>query len=298
VPAPSGEQLELAAGDQRAVVVQVGGGLRTYSAGGREVLLGYAASELCTSGRGQVLAPWPNRLEEGRYEFDGQAHELPLDEHENRTAIHGLVRWSAWTVREHDAARLVLEHTLHPRPGYPFRLELALVYSLSEEGLAVEATAINTGDAPCPFGLGAHPYLAVAARADEVVLRVPARTMIAHDERGLPRETEEVEGTRFDFREPRPIGGAKLDHTCGALERDGDGRAAVEARGPDGAVRLWADAAYPYLQVFTGDLPDVGRRGVAVEPMTCPANAFRTGEGLLRLEPGDSFAGSWGIAPA
>jgi aldose 1-epimerase len=298
VPAPSGEQFELAAGDQRAVVVQVGGGLRTYSAGGRELLLGYAADELCASGRGQVLAPWPNRLDEGRYEFGGEGHELPLDEHENRTAIHGLVRWSAWTVREQEPARVVLEHTLQPRPGYPFRLELALVYSLSEDGLAVEVTATNAGDAPCPFGIGAHPYLAVADRADEVVLTVPAETMVAHDERGLPLETEPVEGTRFDFREPRLIGGEKLDHTFGALDRDGGGRAGVELRGPYGYATLWADAGYPYLQVFTGDLPDVGRRGVAVEPMTCPANAFRTGEGLIRLEGGESFTGSWGIAPS
>ena len=49
------------------------------------------------------------------------------------------------------------------------------------------------------------------------------------------------------------------------------------------------------MQVFTGDLPDVRRRGLAVEPMTCPPQALRTGEGLLRLEPGDAFRGEWGI---
>jgi aldose 1-epimerase len=51
--------------------------------------------------------------------------------------------------------------------------------------------------------------------------------------------------------------------------------------------------------VFTGDpLPDVARRSLAVEPMTCAPNAFRTGEGLLTLEPGASFTAEWGIEPA
>jgi aldose 1-epimerase len=50
--------------------------------------------------------------------------------------------------------------------------------------------------------------------------------------------------------------------------------------------------------LFTGDpLRDVNRCAIAVEPMTCPPNAFRTGEALVRLEPGQAFAGSWGIAP-
>jgi aldose 1-epimerase len=50
--------------------------------------------------------------------------------------------------------------------------------------------------------------------------------------------------------------------------------------------------------LFTGDpLPDVDRRSLAAEPMTCPPNAFRTGEALIRLEPGRSFTSAWGIAP-
>ena len=78
--APSGEQLELSFGEQRAVVVEVGAGLRAYAVGGREVLDGYPADEMCASGRGQVLMPWPNRIEDGSYEFDGRRHQLPLTE--------------------------------------------------------------------------------------------------------------------------------------------------------------------------------------------------------------------------
>jgi aldose 1-epimerase len=299
VSAPSGEQFELSAGDQRAVVVEVGGGLRAYSASGRDVLLGYAVSEMCGAGRGQVLIPWPNRVEDGRYDFDGRTHQLPVDELANNNAIHGLVRWTSWRVRERAPARLVVEHVLHPRPGYPFALALAIEYALSDGGLSVRTTATNVGDDACPYGAGSHPYLAVAEMVDDVLLKVPARTVLRSDGRGLPAGSQPVEAAaELDFREPRRVGDAKLDHAFTDLARDADGLARVELQGPNGrGATLWADAHYPYLQIFTGDLPGVDRRGLAVEAMTCPANAFRTGEALLRLEPGESVTGAWGITP-
>ena len=66
---------------------------------------------------GQVLIPWPNRIEDGAYEFDGRRHQLPLDELEARNAIHGLVRWAGWRVGEREQSRVVMEHVLHPQPG-------------------------------------------------------------------------------------------------------------------------------------------------------------------------------------
>ena len=299
--APSGEQIEIAAGGQLAVVVGAGGGLRMYSAAGRELLDGYAVDEPCTSGRGQVLIPWPNRLEDGAYEFDGQRHQLPLTEPGTRTAIHGLVREAAWAVAEREAHRVVVQHALEPRPGYPFSLELSIEYALSESGLRVRTTATNAGREACPYGSGAHPYLAVGtATVDSAVLRAPGQTVLRSDERGLPVGAGSVESTEYDFRRPRAIGATRLDHAFTDLERGEDGLARVELgdpRHPRGRT-LWVDGSYPYLQLFTGDpLPDVARRSLAVEPMTCPPNAFRTGEALIRLEPGESFTGAWGIVP-
>jgi aldose 1-epimerase len=297
--APSGEQIEIAHGDQRAVVVEVGGGLRTYSAASRELLDGYGVDEMSPSGRGQVLLPWPNRLEDGSYEFDRRRHQLPIDDVPEQDAIHGLVRWSAWTVGEREPNRVVMEHVLHPRPGYPFSLAVRIEYLLSEEGLRVRTTATNVGASACPYGSGAHPYLTGGTpTVDSVALRAPGRTVLQSDERGIPVGAGSVEGTDFDFRKPRPIGATKLDHAFTDLERDEDGLARVELRDPeDGSgPTLWVDEGYPYLMLFTGDpLPDVARRSLAVEPMTCPPNAFRTGEDLIRLEPGASFTSSWGI---
>jgi aldose 1-epimerase len=195
-----------------------------------------------------------------------------------------------------------MEHLIHPQPGYPFTLALSVEYSLSGSGLSVSTTATNVGAAACPFGAGVHPYVTVGtATVDSAVLRAPGRTVLNADERGIPRGREEVEGGEHDYRQPRELGATALDHCFTDLERDDDGLARVVLRDPESAsgLTLWMDEAYGYLMLFTGDpLPDVARRSLAVEPMTCPPNAFRTGEDLIRLEPGDSFTGSWGLTPA
>jgi aldose 1-epimerase len=293
---------EIEAGDQRAVVDGVGGGLCSYSAGGRDLVDGYAPGEGSTSGRGQVLIPWPNRLEDGAYEFDGRRHQLTLTEPERRNAIHGLVRDSTWTVGEREPHRVVLEHRLEPQPGYPFTLALAVEYSLSESGLRVQTTATNSGPDACPFGSGQHPYLTLGtSTVDPLILSAPGQTVLIEDERRIPRGREPVEGTEYDFVRPRTIAGTRLDDAFTDLQRAEDGRARVELRDPASraGLTLWLDEAYRYVQLFTGDsLPDVSRRSLAVEPMTCPPNAFRTGEDLLRLEPGQSHTSAWGITPA
>ena len=297
--APSGKQITIVTKDQQAVVVEVGGGLRSYSVGGHKLLDGYDADEMSSSGRGQVLIPWPNRLQDGSYEFNGSRYQLPLNEPEHRNAIHGLVRWNAWTATEREPHRVVMEHILYPQPGYPFLLRISIDYALSDSGLQVRTTATNLGTQSCPYGSGAHPYLTLGTETiDGLILHAPGRTVLRSDERGLPIRREAVEGTEYDFRQPKRIGSIKLDHPFTDLDRGADGLARVELRDSDRdtKVSLWVDQSYPYLMLFSGDpLPNVRRRSLAVEPMTCPPNAFRTGDALIRLEPGTSFMGTWGI---
>jgi aldose 1-epimerase len=290
----------LAHGDQLAVVVEVGAALRRYAVGGLELLDGYGAEEMATSGRGQLLVPWPNRIEDGRYELDGRTHQLALTEPTAANAIHGLARWVAWSVAEREPERVLLEHVLRPQPGYPFTLALSIEYALTEAGLRVMTTATNAGLDACPYGAGAHPYLTAGTdTVDAALLHAPGRTVLHSDERGIPTGRSPVEGTEYDFREPKPVGGTRLDHCFTDLERRDDGLARVVLHDPasGSGLTLWMDDAYGYLMLFTGDpLPDVARRSLAVEPMTCPPNAFRTGEAVVRLEPGDSFTSSWGLA--
>jgi aldose 1-epimerase len=282
-------------------VSETGGGLRTYTAGGHDVLDGYRPGEPVRSGRGQVLIPWPNRLEDGIYEFDGRSYQLPLTEPERGNAIHGLVRSAQWHEAEQEGERVMMEHALRPQPGYPFSLDLHVEYRLGAEGLRVETTATNVGAEACPYGAGAHPYVTVGTpTVDEAVLQIPAPTLLDSDGRGLPTGQASVAGTEHDFRAPRPLGATVLDHCFTDLERDEDGIARVRLHDPKTGrtVRVWVDGSYPYLMVFTGDpLPDVNRRSLAVEPMTCPPNAFRTGEAVIRLKSGESATGAWGISP-
>ena len=106
--------------------------------------------------------------------------------------------------------------------------------------------------------------------------------------------------TPHDFRQPRRIGPVELDLAFGDLTIERDGRAVARLGDPDSerSVELWVDPAYRYLMVYTGD--EVGehrrrRTAVAIEPMTCPPDAFRTGVDLIELEPGKPWDGSWGL---
>jgi aldose 1-epimerase len=299
---PSGEQIVLSHGAQRAVVVEVGGGLRAYALGDWEVLDGYAEDERCTGARGQPLIPWPNRLRDGRYRFGEAEHQLALTEPDKHNAIHGLVRWVNWTADDRAEDRVTMRHVLHPQAGWPFALELALAYDLGPDGLRVRTTATNAGDGPCPYGAGWHPYLAVGTeRIDAARLRAPGRRHQPLDGQAIPvGDAEPVDGTPFDFRAARALGDTQLDTGYCDLDRDPGGRARVELSGPDGrAVTLWMDAAYTHLMLFTGDtLPETGRRrrGLGVEPMTCAPNALASGDGLAVLAPGESATAVWGLA--
>src|SRR5262249_40073351 len=151
---------------------------------------GYAEDGMSKSGRGQVLLPWPNRIADGVYSFDGREHQLDLTEPTKRNAIHGLVRWASRTAAERDASRVRMAHRPHPRPGSPFTLDLAVDYALGDDGLTVHTTATNLGGEPCPFGAGAHPYVTLGAPpVDGLLLRVPAASVLQSDERGIPVET-------------------------------------------------------------------------------------------------------------
>lgn len=300
---PSGAQYPIRHGSQEAIVVEVGAGLRTYSVDGRPVLDGYGPDEMCPSARGSALIPWPNRLEDGRYEFGGKRHQLPLTEPGRHNAIHGLTRWQSWRALEQEADRVLMRLTIYPREGYPFGLELRMEYRLGDDGLRVATTARNIGDAALPYGAGHHPYVTVGGRVDEAWLRIPARSLLETDERqNATGRRLPVQGSRFDFRSGRELGGTILDTAYTDLEPDADGLSRVEMRNSrDGlALRMWLDGTYPYVMAFTGDsLPEPARRraSLGLEPMTCGPNAFRlSGLGLKTLQPGEGFTSVWGIS--
>ena len=296
---PSGRQVEITYEDQRATVVEVGGGIRCYEVGGRDVLDPYPVDAMCDGAHGAPLIPWPNRLADGKYRFDGVQYQVALTEPDRHNAIHGLLRWSAWRVMRSSPTAVTMGIRLHPMQGYPFLLDVEVDYALGGDGLTVTTTATNAGVRPCPYGAGQHPYLSPGTGLiDQCTLQLEAGArIVTDDEHQLPIGTEAVDRTSYDFCEPRLLGATKLDTGITDLVRDANGRAWVRLLGTDGKqAALWVDRSYPIIQLYTGDTlaPERRRKGLAAEPMTCPPNAFASGDGLTRLEPGQSVSTVWG----
>lgn len=286
------------------MATEIGATIRSYTVGGRPVIAGFGPMEWSHAGRGQVLAPWPNRLGDGRYRFSGQEAQAALNEPERSNAIHGLVRWRPWRLEAQAQNVVAAVCSLRPSPGYPFSLDLRIEYRLGRRGLTVTTTAENPGDLTLPFGLGFHPYLTVGTESvDTCLLRLPARRHLTLDHRGLPDGgVHNVAGTELDFTAARAIGTTVMDTPFTGLDRDPDGLAWVELDAPDASqgVSLWVDDRFGYLMCFTGDSmtePGDRRTAIAVEPMTCPPDAFRTGTDLIVLEPGQEWQGRWGLRP-
>ena len=307
---PSGRQHEIRHADHVAIVTEVGAALRSYAVGSREVLDGFARDAMADGGRGQVLAPWPNRVRDGTWTWAGVELQLGLTEAAKRNAIHGFVRWVAWDLDDATEDRVSLTTTVWPQPGYPFRLALRATYALDDDGLTVTLTARNESSRPAPYGIGQHPYLAAItatgpttnaspdAPLDGCLLTVPATTRLLTDERGNPVGTESVAGTTYDFRTARPIDDLVLDTAFTDLLPDQDGRSRVRLDRPDGTfTELWADGSTRWLQVFSGDTLAEGRRrqGLAVEPMSCPAGAFVSETDLVVLDPSAEHTLRWGL---
>jgi aldose 1-epimerase len=289
-------EVRLSAGAAELSVNLRGGGLRRLAVGDWEMLDSYPAGTVVGGWPGAVLLPWPNRLRNGRWTWQGRDLQVPVASPEAPHAIHGLVGWQPWTVVSSAADSATVGTVIEPHTGYPFRLAAAVDYTLTADGLTVTARVRNVGTGSAPFGAGFHPYFSVGATTDggiaEAEVRLPVRTALVLDG-GLPTG----ERTPFDGAVGR-LGDRALDDALTDLVRDDDGWARVALRGPAGELELAVDETWGWLQAYTGDTLPSGRRRrtVAVEPMTCPPNALADGDDLIVLEPGAEWSGTWTLA--
>lgn len=299
----SGSQFTISAGDYSAVITSVGGALRQLRYIGRDLVYPFAADDVRPHNSGAVLAPWPNRIADGRYTFQGQTYQLPLNEPARGNALHGLVLWQEWDRVSHSSDVLTLTTSIAASEGYPFSIELFVTYVLSaQSGLTWTIQARNVGATAAPYGTGPHPYL-VAGTGPIDSWRVSApgsRVLQTTEHRLLPTElldVAEADGGRFDLRHGALLGDREIDHAFTGIP---DARAEVQVLDAvgNGAVMHWDAEELPWYQIFTSDavMPEMYRSAIAVEPMTCPPDAFNSGVDLITLAPGDAHQAHWTIA--
>lgn len=301
----AGERFALRSGDAFAEVGTVAAVLTALRIGGVDLTEPLdddtAPPPFCS---GIALAPWPNRVRQARWVLDGEVQQLDITEPSRGGALHGLLEFAEYEVRERTDAAITLGATIHPQHGWPFLLHTTVQYSLSDDGLTVTHTADNIGSVAAPWAVGAHPYLRVGAGPlDEVTLEIRARRRLVLDELLLPVGVHDVApGDDFDLSTPRMLGPIDLNVAYADVATGPEGAAVLTA--PDGArTVVWQDAAFRWLQVFTprdfrhveADGTETAALAVALEPMTAPPDALNSGEGLAWLQPGERWVGSWGI---
>ena len=306
--------IELACDESTAAISPIGASLVRFSVGDRPIVVPMNAFD------GAVLAPWPNRIDGGRFDFAGDSHQLPITEPERNTALHGLVADVEWSVVERTESTVSLEYALEPTEGYPFEFSLQVDFELAEAELRMRARALNTGSAPAPFGFGFHPWLSGGAGelVDEAQLVIPAAHWYETNERLIPTGVRPFDdGTAVpadhvsddsacmvckDFRALRLIGGTVLDDAFGQPRRGDDGWSRARLKGTDlREVVVGMGPGFRTWQACTGDglAEDLARRAIAIEPMTCPPNAFAAGEAGVDFDvvaPGDELVVEWSIA--
>ncbi|RRD47486.1 aldose 1-epimerase family protein [Tessaracoccus sp. OH4464_COT-324] len=285
---PTGTQYEIRAGHTTAVVGEVGATLRSFRVRDREILATYSDDEPFSPWRGTTLTPWPNRIRDGRYVFDGVEYRLPINEHERNCALHGLGHAVEWRLLHRQPDSVSLATVIYPQPGWAGCLRMEITYSVRGDALSVEHEASNVGEITVPYGYGAHPYFAFDDLA-KVSLSLPFQKQLLVDNRLLPKRIDELE-TQFDFRAPHKIGDVSFDTAFTEGPKDWEIRLAA----PSHTVTVWADQHHPWAQLHSPE----DRTSLAVEPMTCGPDAFNDGPtrgDLVQLAPGQSFAGRWGV---
>lgn len=306
----SGTQHILRAGDYEAVIASVGASLRTLAFTGRDLVVPFAADAVRPDFRGVTLAPWPNRIVDGIYDFDGATYRAPLTEPSRGHALHGLVAWLDFDAVDKSASHVTLAATIVPQPWYPWRVRVETTYALGPDGLTQSVTATNESDTDAPYGTGPHPYLrAGEGRVDDWTLTLPAAEVLeVTPERLAPVDLRPVADLDVDFRSPRLIGSAAIDHAFTTLSRQDEATTVVlTAKDGTGVTMTWGTEC-PWVQLFTGDAAQGAadpshRSGLAVEPMTCAPDAFNAARypydtGLVRLAPDVPFRAEWTIAGA
>jgi aldose 1-epimerase len=281
-----------------AFVPERGGCLLSAVLQGTEVLDGYQTPEEVDFnrwGKSGVLYPFPNRLKDGRYQWEGKTYQFPINDRDTGNALHGFGMDRPLEVvqvdLDADEAYVELEGAYDGSLDYyPWAFTFRLSYRLLlPDQLWVELSLRNDSTATIPVGLGWHPYFQLDDTLAKQHLQLPAMDMVGIDARMIPT------GKRYpydEFLQPKAIEATVLDN-CFALPT-GAVQATAYLYGHQQQLRYWQETGlgkFNFLQVFTPPY----RRSVALEPMTCNVDAFNNGEGLAAVAPGEEVRAKAGM---
>jgi len=296
--------IELKSGDQRLALNQVGGGIISYKSGDKDLIMSYEDCEEDNEGMmGDVLFPFPGRVKDSKYEFNGKSYELDGAFKKDGHSIHGFVTDKEWAVEEttDNSVRLSYKITKkeYEKNGYPFSVKIEIVYSLDEKGMKVETKITNTGEEKAPFGLGFHPYFTAGTdKVDNISLKINAKKLVEFDDTLLPTgKMIELHGGELDYNQEKQIGDNIIDNCFTELGYN-DGICKTEISAGETKNIIWQDEGFDFLQMYSADT--IGdkfmRAGFAIEPQTCTGFAFNKHEmGLKTLGPNESYKAVWGV---
>ena len=300
IPAPlSGRSYLLQSGTARAEIGSLAAVLRSLSIDGVQLTETVGPDVVAPMGCGMVLAPWPNRVRDGRWTLDGEVQQLDITEPAFGNASHGLLRNTGYRLLDQTPASVTLGALIAQQHGWPFLLDTAVHYELDPEGLSVTHSVLNLSQRRAPWAVGAHPYFRVGdVPTEQLTVTLTGSVRLDVDDRWNAVAQHPVDGD-FDLRGGRPVAGLDLNTAYGKLANV-DGRADVAwLTAADGSsTTLWADPAFGWVQGYAPAAfprPDGPGPAIALEPMTAPPDALNSGTGLIWLEPGERWSGTWGV---
>lgn len=279
-----------------SVVPDAGANVPEILFDGYNILDGYRSSEELEEGKwgkSALLFPFPNRLKDGKYSWEGQSYQFPINNAATNNAIHGFARYEAFEVThielstEHAEITCALQYDGR-HAAYPFPLLLEITYRITNrQDFNVLFVVRNRHKGPIPFGIGWHPYFRLVEKADDHQMQLPESDKVEIDDRMIPTGA----GTSYSaFKTLQRVGDTVLD-TCFEVKE----RHPLYHLHLHGSAHRFAMVAssnlFPFYQVFTPP----HRESIALEPMTCNVDAFNNGQGLINLPAGADWAGAFRI---
>jgi aldose 1-epimerase len=282
----SSQTLTLASGDSRAVINLVGAALVGLRFGEFELIPQIDLGPKVFAGT--LLTPWPNRIQGGSYEFEGEQYQLEIRDGMGN-ALHGLVDEQRAEVIEHQGPVLKLRNFVKSFEGYPANLVVETVFELSETELTVSYSVLNKGPGNAPVGIGTHPYFPYT---DGTKIEINAKTAAVHGGSMIPIGKVPTSELGLGPGKTALVAQLKLDTQFSQL-----GDPVVTVTNHEYSFEVWQKDANWLMVYNTTVFPwakGVGN-AIAIEPQTCPADAFNTGEDLRVLASGESTSMRWGV---